>query len=269
MLALRELVEHPSRTHLAFDISLALDPDMAERGLVGMLEHPEGRRVYDERPCLRDHLCDRDKLAEMPDGSLGRAYLEHVERYSLDPAKLVELGRETDHQRPPVDAAVRWARERQEMAHDLWHVLTGYGADQLGESTLLLFSLGQVGGYSNLVLSLGANARILRQQGPRWIPYAWKAWQRGRRAICLGALPYEELLPLQLSVVREAVCVESPERAHPGGVKGGDPIGGEGGIRTHGISDALRCSATAGSSAQRKPSAARQGIRPTARSMHQ
>lgn len=211
--ALRELLEHPDRTHLAFDVSLALDPGMAERGLVRMLEHPEGRRVYEARPCLRERLCDLDALASLPDGSFGRAYRAHVERYSLEPTKLVALGDEAYRHRAGEDAAIRWARERQEMAHDLWHVLTGYGADNPGESALLLFSLGQVGGYSNLLLSLGANARMVGERGPGWLPYAWRAWRRGRRATCLGALPYEELLPLPLTAVRAAAGIESLEPA--------------------------------------------------------
>jgi len=211
--ALRELLSHPDRTHLAFDINLALDPEMAERGLLRMLEHPEGRRVFDARPSLQEHLCDRDALAALPEGSFGRAYRVHLERHSLDPAKLVELGRESDRRRPPTDPAVMWARERQEMTHDLWHVLAGYGADEPGESALLLFSLGQVGGYSNLLLSVGANARMVGERGLGWLPYAWRAWRRGRRATCLGALPYEELLALPLAVVRDAAGIESLDPA--------------------------------------------------------
>ncbi|MGI9433130.1 MAG: Coq4 family protein [Myxococcota bacterium] len=211
--ALRELLSDPDRTYLAFDINLALDPEMAERGLLRMLEHPEGRRVFAARPCLREHLCNRAALAALPEESFGRAYLAHLDRHSLDPAKLAVLGRETDRRRPHEDRAVMWARERQVMTHDLLHVLTGYGADSAGESALLLFSLGQVGGYSNLVLSFGANARMLQERGFGWLRIAWRAWRRGRRATCLGALPYEELLPLPLAAVGAAAEIEPLEPA--------------------------------------------------------
>jgi ubiquinone biosynthesis protein COQ4 len=115
-------------------------------------------------------------------------------------------------------------RERMEMTHDLWHVLSGYGADQTGETALLLFSLAQTGGRSNLLLSLGANVQMARERGLGWIAYAWKAWRRGRQATCLAALPYEELLALPLAEVRRAAGIAEPERAHPGGIIHDDPI---------------------------------------------
>jgi ubiquinone biosynthesis protein COQ4 len=222
--AMRELVDHQDRTYLAFDINRALDPEMAERSLLRMLAQPEGRRVYCERPSLRERLSDLDALAAMPDGSFGRAYLAHIERHGLAPGKLVELGDESDLRAAPTDPDVRWMRERSGMTHDLWHVLTGYGADGLGEGTLLLFSLAQAGGRGNLLLAFGANLRILQERGLEWIPYAWKAWRRGRRATCLAALPYEELLPMPLADVRAAAGIEAPERAHPGGIAAENPI---------------------------------------------
>jgi ubiquinone biosynthesis protein COQ4 len=223
--ALRELLEYPDRTWLAFEIVEALDPDHHERALAQLLAHPEGRRIYAERPSLQAVLSDREALKQMPEGSLGRAYLEHIERYGLDAGKLVELGRETVI--APADPDVRWMSERSQMTHDLWHVLSGYGADQLGESTLLLFSLAQTGGRANSILAFGANLRVLRERGLRWIPYAWKAWHRGRRATWLQALPYEKLLPLPLEEVRRAAGLEDPEQAHVGGVVRGDPIPGD------------------------------------------
>jgi len=215
--ALRNLLDDPDRTEFAFEVFEALDPDQHARSLSCMLDHAEGRRVYAERPSLLGALGDREALERLPEESLGRAYLQHIDRHGLDPGKLVELGRQRERVTAP-DAELRWVAERSELCHDLWHVLSGYGADGAGESALLLFSLAQTGGRSNLLLSAGANLRMLRERGLRWIPYAWTAWRRGRRAVCLHALPYERLLPLPLSLVRRAAGIEPPERAHPGGV---------------------------------------------------
>jgi ubiquinone biosynthesis protein COQ4 len=215
---MRELVEHPDRTYLAFDINEALDPEMPERQLARMLAEPSGRRIFRESSSLQRHLDDPHALAALPEGSFGRAYLEHLERHGLTPSKLVELGDEVERRAAHIDPDLRWLRQRMGMPHDLWHVLPGSGADGTGEAPLLLFSLGQAGGRANLLLSFGANLRVLLERGPRWIPYAWTAWRRGRRAKCLAALPYEELLAKPLAEVREAAGIELPERAHPGGV---------------------------------------------------
>jgi ubiquinone biosynthesis protein COQ4 len=218
-------LQHPDRTRLAVDIVDALDPNIHERALAHLLAHPEGRRIYAERPILRAALADRESLSRMPEGSLGRAYLEHVDRHHLDPTKLIEIGR--DAASASADPDVHWMEERSQMTHDLWHVLSGYGADQLGEAALLLFSFAQAGGHANAILAAGANLRATLEKGPRWIPYAWGAWRRGRRATCLQALPYESLLHLPLDEVRAAVGVVAPERAHPGGVIRGDPVVGK------------------------------------------
>lgn len=216
--ALRELIRDSERTELAFQVQRALDPDQHERALRRMLAHPEGRRLFQERPRLLDSLSDRTALAALPEGSFGRAYLAHLERYGLDPGKLVALGQSYNAGPEQRDSDVAWMAQRSALAHDLWHVLTGYGADGAGESALLLFSLAQTGGRSNALLSAGANLELTRVRGLSWAAYAWCAWRRGRRAVCLAALPYEALLGRPLDVVRSAAGIEPPEVAHPGGI---------------------------------------------------
>ena len=133
--ALRRLLRDPERTEQAFEVSAALDPDLMERALARMLSHPEGRRLFVERPRLLERLCDREALARLPEGSFGRAYLAHLERYGLDPGKLVELGRSFPEIRAE-DEGTRWFADRSGLSHDLHHVLTGYGADGLPQETL-------------------------------------------------------------------------------------------------------------------------------------
>lgn len=222
MTALRQLLDHADRTELAFEVTLALDGGTGERILEQMVRHPEGRRLIVEQPCLLDTLCDRAALEAMPMESFGRAYLEHIDRYGLEPSKLIELGRATGTDGGPEEPLVRWASHRGSLGHDLSHVLSGYGADQLGEATLLAFNLGQMGGRANLLLTLGASSRAMRYVGLRWLPYILKAWRRGRAAACLNALPFEDLLPLPLDDVRAMALIEPPHIAHPGGVLNGD-----------------------------------------------
>jgi len=96
--------------------------------------------------------------------------------------------------------------------------ITGYGADGYGEAALLAFSWGQRARPSRWLLSLGASARVAGTLGRSWLPYAFRAWQRGRRAANLLVLPWEELLDLPLADVRRALRIEPPELAHPSGM---------------------------------------------------
>ena len=212
--AMRALLAEPDSTGYAFEVDRALDGFVFDHELVRMLRFPEGRKLYYERPCLLDALSDEAALEAMPEESFGRAYLGHIRRFGLDPKKLIDLRCETDPDHAGREPGLRWFVERLDLSHDLFHVLTGYGADGAGEAALLPFTLAQRYRHASALLTLGAGARMCRVYGLRWIPYAYKAYRRGRRATHLTALPYEALLPQPLSAVRRAVGIEAPESAH-------------------------------------------------------
>lgn len=91
-------------------------------------------------------------------------------------------------------------------------------SDDLGEATLLAFSLGQFGGRAQALLTLGAALDCARARGWRFLRYDFQAWQRGRRATSLVTLPWEELLPLRLDTVRHLAGVAGADEAHPEGI---------------------------------------------------
>jgi ubiquinone biosynthesis protein COQ4 len=220
--ALRALLLEPQRTEQAFEVIAALEPDLMERGLARTLTHPGGRRLFALRPCLLERLCDREALARLPDGSFGRAYLAHIERFGLDPGKLAALGRSYPEIRAD-DDGTRWYADRSELSHDLHHVLTGYGADGLGETALLWFTHGLAGGRGTALLMIGAALKSRQGAGPGWARYLWRAWRRGWRAGALGAMPWEELLARPLAEVRALAGIEPPDAVHPEGVRAEAP----------------------------------------------
>ena len=216
--ALRVLLDNPDQTEKAFEVVHALDGPAEERTFRSFAMHPEGRRLLAERPSLRDALADREALRALPGDSFGRAVLAHYEANGLDPTKLVALDNEAAANEPSLDSSRTWFRERLMLMHDLWHVLTGYGADGLGEAALLPFSHTQMGGFGSAMLTLGAGTNVFWHRGLPWLLYFRRAWRRGRRAALLTALPYEELLPLPLETVRVLAGVEPPNVAHRGGI---------------------------------------------------
>ena len=192
-----------------------------QRGLARMLSHPVGRRLFGERPCLLERLCaTASALARLPEGSLGRAYLAHIERFGLDPGKLVELGRRYPRRSARSDEGPRWFADRSELAHDLHHVLTGYGADGLGETALLWFTLrarrrarhGAADGRRRAAARGGTRGR-------GWARYLWRAWRRGRRAGCSRRAALGGAAGAPLAEVRRLAHIEPPEGVHPDGVR--------------------------------------------------
>jgi ubiquinone biosynthesis protein COQ4 len=127
--------DNDDTTHV-FAIVDALRGQSDVRNVERMRESPIGRAILAERRSLLDVLADRDRLRALPEGSLGRIYLAFMEREGLSADGLAAASDEGYQQRsfdPDVRTFADWARD----SHDLWHVLTGYGRDPLGELCLL------------------------------------------------------------------------------------------------------------------------------------
>lgn len=50
-----------------------------------MLASPEGRRILKDRPRVNSTTVDMDKLAQLRDGTLGKAYVTWLERCGVTP----------------------------------------------------------------------------------------------------------------------------------------------------------------------------------------
>jgi len=217
--ALRGLIADPERTDLVFEIIDALAGRAFERAFEKFRAHPDGQRLLAERPSLLETLSNRAALADLPEGSFGRAYARFMESGNLEADGLLAAEQAAIHEEAqPVDADRQFFGNRLRDMHDLWHVLTGYGRDEAGEAANLAFTVGQV--PSRGVKLMVFTAAVI---GPIRIDFAWqrylfRAWRRGRRAAMLSVVPYEQLLALPLSEARARLNIEAPEVAHPMGV---------------------------------------------------
>ncbi|HEY8155643.1 MAG TPA: Coq4 family protein [Myxococcota bacterium] len=227
---LRALLAAPDATEHAIDFMYALGSGSFERNFQRTAASASGRALLAERPSLLAALSDRTALARMPEGSLGYAYLAYLERNGFEPGGLLALQHrvqarwQREEGVPKLDPQRDWFHDRSILAHDLFHVLTDYGTDDVGEATLLAFSFGQFGGAAQALLTMGAALDCARSRGWGFLRYDFRAWQRGRRAASLVALPWEELLPLRLDTVRRLAGVEVPDEAHPEGILRGQVV---------------------------------------------
>ena len=226
---LRALLDDPEDTDRAIHLVYALGRREFERHFQRFVADPVGAALLAERPSLLAALSDREALARMPDGSVGRAYLAYLDANGFAPGGLLEVQNrvQAEWQReegvPAPDPLRAWFRDRTILSHDLFHVLTDYGTDELGEATLLAFSLAQLGGRGQAFLTVGAALEVVRTLGWRFLPYDFRAWRRGRRAVWLPALPWEELLPLRVETVRSLAGLPDARVSHPRGILRGSP----------------------------------------------
>jgi ubiquinone biosynthesis protein COQ4 len=127
-----------------------------------------GRRVVDTPVRIENVLSDRAFLRSLPEGSLGRAYLAFMEGENLTPDGLIDAAEEAGINFRGNVQFPAYSRFflHQSVNHDLWHVLTGYGRDALGELCVLAYSVGQTGNPGfRLIIAIGSMAQKLEAPG--------------------------------------------------------------------------------------------------------
>jgi ubiquinone biosynthesis protein COQ4 len=204
--ALRALSNDPDDTAQVFRIVRALPS--GDRVVRRLRRTESGARLLAERPSLLAALSDRDALLAMPEGSLGRAYGEFMTSEQISADGLVAASVDGGDARL-VSEEQRFVGERLRDMHDLWHVVTGYGRDLLGEAALLAFTFAQT---RTLGIGVIVGHALWKARGD-FAPargIIWQGFRRGLRAEWLPAQEWETLLPLPLEEVRERLRVGDP-----------------------------------------------------------
>lgn len=163
-------------------------------------ETAEGRELLDERPSLQGCELDLEALASLPEGTLGHEFVAYFEANGIEPFI-------SDF---PVRNDVDYLSKRYRETHDLFHVITGYGTDELGEMELQAFVLGNLGLRQTLLILAFSVPRQVQQRGVGMLPdYARRllaAYRRGRNSRELLSVRYEDLWEQPVSVLAELMC---------------------------------------------------------------
>ncbi len=198
------ILADPTRTEEAFRIIRAVDAGGVERLHARFARSPQGRALLKDRPALLPLLEDREALAALPEGSLGRAYLAFCEREGIDAAGLVDASHVGELEED-VEEELRYVADRMRDSHDLWHVVVGCRTDLAGELAILAFTTAQTESIGVGVLTLAGYARSftlpkdLGLEGRRLVK---AAWSRARNASFLPVVHWESLLHRPLDEVR-------------------------------------------------------------------
>ena len=166
------------------------------------------------RPNVLELLCNREWLATLPEGSLGRAYLEFVSSEGISAGGLVEASKRGWG----ADASeLEWIRNWLRDTHDLWHTVLGYKGDLIGEAALLAFSHAETG---NMGVGLIAALAWLKlghvtdpEIGARRVVVEGR--RLAKRVEWFLAVPWHEWLERPLEDVRRDLGVEGPVRYQP------------------------------------------------------
>ena len=203
MRAVRTLIA-TGDTRQVFVIFRAMRGRSGQRAFQRFTESTVGQAVLKDRRELLSTLTDRERLRQLPPGSLGRAYLDFVESENLSAQGLVEASQDWDNDPMPPD--VELFRRRMREMHDLSHTVTGYGRDQLGELCLLTFMYRQQGNLGMLLIVIMAWNKV-----PKAARKAIReAWRNGRKARWLAEQDWEAMLARSLETIRRELAIQPP-----------------------------------------------------------
>jgi ubiquinone biosynthesis protein COQ4 len=206
--ALRRLLADNQDTVQVFEIMRALNGTAHAKNYHRLLATPDGGRIAFAQPELARRLMDDAWLDALPAGSVGAAYRDFTRAQRLSAEGLAELSREgvsqIDEPHP-----YAWFGRRTRDVHDVWHVLTGYGRDPMGEACLVAFSFAQTGGLGWAFIALGAAFRTRKGRHP-YKRAIWQGYRRGRNAGWLLGEDYERLLQEPLESARARLGLTPP-----------------------------------------------------------
>lgn len=206
---LARLVQDPNRLDEVFEMADALGKPEALGPIVREIsKDPFVKKAFEERHRIE---VDLPALRRLPEGTLGRAFAAHMDAAKLDPSALPTL--------PDTDDVLYFRAHLYE-THDIWHALTGFGVDFVGELGLQGFYLAQISGpLPSLLLGVGfVRAAIYdRFLIKPFMNELIRGWRMGESAKPLFGVKWDEMWSLPLSEVRAQLGIEEKD-ARAGGV---------------------------------------------------
>ncbi len=213
--AVRKLLADPNDTHSVFRIMMALNAGTGAKNYQRLLRSAEGGRIAYQRPELIEKLMDRAWLATFAPGTVGAAYRGFLEKtgYSADGLKAVG---DDVHGEKVMEHPYAWFGRRERDLHDIWHVLTGYQADDpLGELCLVAFTYAQVRGLGWGFIALAGSLKSLSETGGAALRRAVReGYRNGRDAAWLHAEDVEALFAEPLEAARTRLNIPKPVAYH-------------------------------------------------------
>lgn len=210
--AMRRLVADKDDTEQVFEIMNALAGRSAEWGYARLISTPEGGLEAYRRVELADRLQDRAWLQTLPQGSVGAAYLDFIVAQDFSAYGLADESRKVADSEIEAAHPRAWYARRLRDVHDVWHVLTGYRADALGEACVVAFSLPQTrsSGFGLIAAAIAVQFARARTGYP-CARAVFQAWRDGRKAAWLPGQDYEALLAEPLDQARRRLRIPEPE----------------------------------------------------------
>lgn len=206
------MAKNPEDTRQVYYIRDALRLPVFYQHAVKFLQSPMGQEIYEREYDLASILDDPDRLSLFPVDTVGYQYYAFMVEEGLSAKGLVTAYDDFASSVTKYDDRVNWYLERQRDTHDLMHILTGYGRDNVGEQCLLGFSDSQCPSLGALFIAYVGGA-VVRPKLPSHIKLfqAIKEGRRnGKKADIIAHQMIEPILHMPLDDARAMLNIAQP-----------------------------------------------------------
>lgn len=209
----RNLVKDKEDTAQVFHIIEAMKGKRSHKNAWNFIASEKGQRFLAEETDIPAMLDDHERWADCGPNTVAATYIAFMKREGLSAAGLVE---ESHKFLPPEkrhNDLTEWYFNRLRDTHDLFHILTGYGRDALGEASLLGFSYEQNHNPGVLFIAYAGARQIKKETGTSAPIFAAinEGRRLGRAADKLAHMDVERVMREDLSAARERLGVGKPE----------------------------------------------------------
>jgi ubiquinone biosynthesis protein COQ4 len=208
-----KLVDDKEDTEQVFHIIEATKGRRSHAQARDFIRSPEGQRFLAEGVDIPAMLDDHARWADCAPNSVAAHYIAFMKREGLSAAGLVA----ESHRWAPPESLPRdqtqWYFDRLRDTHDLFHVLTGYGRDALGEVSLLGFSYEQNHNTGILFIAYAGARQIKKVSGTKAPIFAAikEGRKLGRAAAKIAHQDIASLMREDIGEARARLGIGKPE----------------------------------------------------------
>ena len=171
---------------------------LLESFLEFLSRYPQGKRAFESRPRLGN--VDLKSLHQLPDNTLGYVYANHMIEKSLTPL-----------QASSVDNNYQFLAAHIIETHDLWHVVTGFETNIIGEIQLEAFYVAQLHASRFWLALLAKNllkAAVFDVEiSTRYMDAITEGWLMAKQAKPLFGIQWNKLWSTPLEDIRTSLNI--------------------------------------------------------------
>jgi ubiquinone biosynthesis protein COQ4 len=208
----RKLVANKEDTEQVFHITEALKGRRTHEQAWAFIGSADGQRYLAEETNIPAMLDDHARWADCAPNTVAAHYIAFMRREGLSAAGLVAESEKFMPREKRLGDLTEWYFERLRDTHDLFHVLTGYGRDALGEASLLGFTYEQNYNRGIWFIAYAAAYQIKKQSGTAAPVYASinEGRRLGKAAKKLAHMDVEAVMRMDIGEARAMLGVGEP-----------------------------------------------------------